>query len=694
MRHLIHLLIQQLNPRLALLLTCGLYCVGLTAAENRVALVIGNANYETNALANPVNDAEDISKVLEKMGFKVLLLRNGTQPQMETKIQEFGRSLHSDTVGLFYYSGHGVQHDGNNYLLPIGSVDQVTAPEHLRYKAVDSGYVMGVMKQAGNRLNIVILDACRSNPFKSFSRSMSRGLTRMAGVEGTLIAYSTSPGNVALDGTGRNSPYTRQLIDLMKQPELPIELVFKQVRQKVKEETNGEQTPWYEASIDGDFYFQPGTGSGNEVISPVVEVPPVKVMPVTPVTPVTPSIARQSSGNNLLTDFINTSVLVFYDNFNGEQDRGWVTDGQTYQIADGWYEIQGRDTDYNTTYLQITEMDWNRDFLIQTRLANLKGANNSGYGLIFGAEDAYNLYGLYLNGDGSFVYGAVDNNEWRSITEWTASRAINKGNADNKVAIQRIHDQLKFYINDQLVYEGPVPVFKGSSLGFTTSKPTLKVDYLNVRALQPVAISQVAETPAELAIPVTPVKTNKTYSLADYGNSGVLMFYDGFEREKGWVYDETYQLNSGWYEIKNREQDYNTVLQEIPNLEHQDNFLIQAKFHKLSGDNASGYGLLWGAKDSYNVFGLYLNGDGQFVYGELENNNWISHTEWMTHAAIKKSNSMNTVSILRTPQQLKFFINDKLIYEGEAAPLKGSQVGFTTSKPKIKIDYINVKKME
>ena len=136
-------------------------------------------------------------------------------------------------------------------------MSRISAPDHLRYKTVDAGYVLGVMKQAGNGLNIVILDACRNNPFKSFSRSMNKGLRRISGAEGTIIAYSTSPGKVASDGSGRNSPYTGQLIKLMNKPNLPVEIFFKQVRRGVKLETRGKQSPWYEASIDGNFFFNP-----------------------------------------------------------------------------------------------------------------------------------------------------------------------------------------------------------------------------------------------------------------------------------------------------------------------------------------------------------------------------------------------------------------------------------------------------
>ncbi len=240
--------------KILLLLSCFIFATE-SFAQKRVALVIGNSHYQERSLRNPTNDARDISKVLRSLGFEVDLKLDASQEDMEDAVQRFGKELQGNTVGLFYYSGHGVQYEGSNYLIPIGAMSRVSAPEHLRYKTVDAGYVLGVMKQAGNGLNIVVLDACRNNPFKSFSRSMSRGLKRISGAEGTIIAYSTSPGKVALDGNRRNSPYTEQLIKLMQKPNLPVEIMFKQVRKRVKAETDGKQSPWYEASIEGDFYF-------------------------------------------------------------------------------------------------------------------------------------------------------------------------------------------------------------------------------------------------------------------------------------------------------------------------------------------------------------------------------------------------------------------------------------------------------
>jgi len=265
-----------INVRILLILSISL-CWGEVVADERVALVIGNGAYQVQSLNNPVNDANDISKTLDDLGFEVRLVLDENQENMEKEIQAFGKKLQHNTAGLFYYSGHAVQYDGSNYLIPIGAMSSVSAPEHLRHKTVNVGYVLGVMKQAGNRLNIVILDACRNNPFKSFSRGMDKGLTRIPSAEGVIIAYATSPGKVALDGSGsKNSPYTDQLIKMMKKPNLPIELMFKQVREGVKLKTNGMQLPWYEASLDGDFYFnrQPNVDQKPAAVTMAVDVSP------------------------------------------------------------------------------------------------------------------------------------------------------------------------------------------------------------------------------------------------------------------------------------------------------------------------------------------------------------------------------------------------------------------------------------
>ena len=224
------------------------------ATEQRIALVIGNSAYSSSPLKNPVNDAEDMAAMLEKLGFAVTLERNARLQEMDEGIEELGKRLKRGGIGLFYCAGHGVQVNGVNYLIPIGA--RINKESDVKYQAVDANKVLDEMANANNGLNIVILDACRDNPFARSFRNAARGLAIISSAPaGTFISYSTSPGNVAHDGEGRNSPYTAALIKYIQAPGLTISDVFINVRAKVKKETG--QVPWELSSLEGQFYFLP-----------------------------------------------------------------------------------------------------------------------------------------------------------------------------------------------------------------------------------------------------------------------------------------------------------------------------------------------------------------------------------------------------------------------------------------------------
>ncbi len=231
------------------------YSEGPAKPEQRVALVIGNSAYETVPLRNPVNDARSMGRTLGELGFDVAVRENLTQKEMKMEIQAFGQKLQKGGVGLFYFAGHGIQVNGRNFLIPVGA--KIDHEKQVEYEGVDAGSVLAEMEFAHNRLNIVILDACRDNPFARSFRSTSVGLASINAPSGTLIAYATSPGSVANDGPGENGVYTGELIKAMQVPGLRIEDVFKQVRASVRESTQGKQIPWESSSMEGDFYFRP-----------------------------------------------------------------------------------------------------------------------------------------------------------------------------------------------------------------------------------------------------------------------------------------------------------------------------------------------------------------------------------------------------------------------------------------------------
>jgi hypothetical protein len=223
----------------------------------RVALVIGNATYKINPLKNPVNDSTDMARSLRSVGFDVIEANNTTLAQMREATRRFADKLGSSDVGLVYYSGHGVEVKGKNYLIPVN------ADIKREYEVVDQAFdasqfleMMDNIRGPNNkRVNILIVDACRNNELQKSWRSTNNGLARMDAPGGTFISFATAPGRVAADGVGRNSPYTKHLLQALKQPNVPIEQVFKVVRRNVMEETKGEQIPWENSSLVGDFYF-------------------------------------------------------------------------------------------------------------------------------------------------------------------------------------------------------------------------------------------------------------------------------------------------------------------------------------------------------------------------------------------------------------------------------------------------------
>lgn len=224
----------------------------------KYALVIGNSDYDIGALNNPVNDATDIATRLKSLGFNVSHLLNANLREMDQAIRIFTKQLSGkNKVGLFYFAGHGIELDGRNYLIPVNADIEIATD--LKYSAVDAGRVLDGMEYAGNGLNMVILDACRNNPFKRRFRSVTKGLAKMEAPKGSLLIYATSPGDVADDGDGRNGVFTRHFLTSLAKPGLKPYEVFTETASGVIQETQDKQRPYIEGYITGTFYFLPGS---------------------------------------------------------------------------------------------------------------------------------------------------------------------------------------------------------------------------------------------------------------------------------------------------------------------------------------------------------------------------------------------------------------------------------------------------
>jgi hypothetical protein len=229
-----------------------------THKETKLALVIGCSDYDyAGILNNPINDANSISDKLSSLGFEIIKSINPNQKDLKIVIDEFGDKLKGYDCGLFYFAGHGVQVKGLNYLIPVDA--NLKSEKMVEYDCVEAGRVLAYMEDSKASVNIVILDACRDNPFeRSWGRGISqRGLTTMNAPSGSLIAYSTSPGKTASDGDGKNGLYTYALLEHIGTKRTSIMTMFQQVRKDVITKSNSEQIPWEATSLTADYYFNP-----------------------------------------------------------------------------------------------------------------------------------------------------------------------------------------------------------------------------------------------------------------------------------------------------------------------------------------------------------------------------------------------------------------------------------------------------
>jgi uncharacterized caspase-like protein len=258
--------------RIAVLLLCLLPAASLAAevrmrgvevTETRLALVIGNAAYRADPLDNPVNDARLIAKSLQQAGFNVMQHENLNRPALLNALREFGSKLNENTIAVLYYAGHGLQLRDTNYLIPVDA--EIRSEDEIPIAGIDLGFMLGRMSHAKSRINIVILDACRNNPFVGKAGpKAAQGLAPMDAPVGTLLAFATAPGKLAADsggGSSANSIYASHLARHILAPGLPVEQVFKRVREGVVRDTKATQVPWESSSLQGEFAFVPGVAA-------------------------------------------------------------------------------------------------------------------------------------------------------------------------------------------------------------------------------------------------------------------------------------------------------------------------------------------------------------------------------------------------------------------------------------------------
>jgi|GEM_PF-2323161 len=293
-------------------------------AQQKFALIIGNGAYDSiSRLSNPVNDANDIDAALRGLGFNVDKVLNGNLDQMETAIMNFIRKLGStrNSYGFFFYAGHGVQSNGENYLIPVGA--DIQSENHLRQRAVSVQTILDNLDSAGNELNMIVLDACRDNPF-GWSRGGSRGLSVVSHAPpGSIILYATSANSTAADGTGRNGLFTSQLLNNLKTPGLSVRDMFDKTGEDVLKASGGKQHPELSLRFFGASSVYLGTRPSQPPVpapAPVVTPTPApQPAPVPVVQPVAPPI--QTTPAYQIGDQGPAGGIIFYD--KGSYSEGW-----------------------------------------------------------------------------------------------------------------------------------------------------------------------------------------------------------------------------------------------------------------------------------------------------------------------------------------------------------------------------------
>ncbi len=226
-------------------------------SANRLALVIGNSKYQhTSPLKNPANDADLISGKLREIGFEVLTSKDVSLSGARQVINNFAkkiRDIGDDGIVMFYYAGHGIQYNGENFIVPTDA--NLQSDTDIILQGINTSIILKIIELSGAKTNVIVLDACRNNPFTAVSRSVSKGLARIDSPSGSFIAYSTAPGAIALDGKGRHSPYSQALAEFITDPDLTLEAVFKKVRRKVYYQTDKAQTTWESTSLIEEVYL-------------------------------------------------------------------------------------------------------------------------------------------------------------------------------------------------------------------------------------------------------------------------------------------------------------------------------------------------------------------------------------------------------------------------------------------------------
>ncbi len=350
---------------------------------------------------------------------------------MKQAMLDFGRKLREGVdASVFYYAGHGVQSHGVNYLIPVDA--KIADEAELDLQAVDVNAFLEVMEGSSSKVNIVILDACRNNPFVTASRSGTRGLAMVSAPRGTYIAYSTAPGQVAQDGADGHSPYTEALAAAIQRPGLQLEDTFKVARRAVLKQTADKQIPWESSSIVGDFYFRPPAVGGDAAGNQIASVSPADTV-----------------DEGAETSFCKSGKLLFADDFN-RPTKQWGKPSGDLDFKDGKLVIRAK-PDYARWQESSAGTYHDVDVCVDVTTVASSDMEDCYFGVVFWYVDDKNFYAFQIGPDGTASVWRKKGGDWQEQIDWSDTPLVAKGGGEtNTVGVAVRGGAVSFYINGGL----------------------------------------------------------------------------------------------------------------------------------------------------------------------------------------------------------------------------------------------------
>jgi hypothetical protein len=644
-------------------------------SEQRVALVIGNAEYKSSPLKNPVNDATDMAKKLETMGFKVRKLVNANQVEMKKAIREFGSDLKKGGVGLFFFAGHGMQVKGVNYLIPVGA--DIMEEDEVEDQAVDANLVLKKMQSADNRLNIVLLDACRNNPFARSFRGGERGLAQMDAPSGTLISYATAPGMTAADGDGRNGVFTKNLLTTLdKKGNLELAQLMKEVAKGVQSDTKKGQVPWVSSSVTGDFYFinvhvDKAKGDNTVVVVPgkastideeeefwlaikssnkvedfkdyikmypdgrFKKIAEIKIRQLTDAEKKPDTTKRDKIVEPKVT--ASESALLT-DSFSDNSNSWTLWPNGQYYITDiqGGHFVMETKNELNSAEFLGRSVSLPDSFEIQVTTTWKRGVDDRSYGLTIGSEPQ-NRYNFGVSGNGwSFVSGYKDNQvidpapmPWKSGTA-----IIGDGYKQNVLKVKAKGSTYDFYVNNLYVGTVTIPI----------PRERLRIGFF-VENMQQINFDD--------------LKVTGTSS-----GGGSLLFSDNFDNNGNswtmWPSGEYYinAIEGGKYMLETK-NNLNSCEFPAKFVQLPENFDIEVTTTWKKGVDNYAYGLTMGT-EAQNRFNFGLSGNGWAYVSGYKDNQVIDPMpmDWKSGTClISNGNNSNTIRVQVRGTKFDYYVN-------------------------------------